>query len=114
MRHPRHLSWISAIPGPVIPNPMKTPLPIQEVLETFPAPALPGVAHGLVRRVPGVSVSLDKAEVLALLKPWHEAAVTALGLVYLAWWMILLGVVVLMAGVTGLLFEYYRGEFVRG
>jgi hypothetical protein len=41
------------------------------------------------------------------------AAVTALGLVYLAWWMILLGVVVLMSGVTGLLFEYYRGEFVR-
>lgn len=40
-------------------------------------------------------------------------AVTALGLVYLAWWMILLGVVVLMSGVTGLLFEYYRGEFVR-
>ena len=58
---------------------MQTPLPIQEVLETFPAPALPGVAHGLVRRVPGVSVSLDKAAVLALLKPWHEAAVTALG-----------------------------------
>lgn len=41
------------------------------------------------------------------------AAVTALGLVYVAWWMILLGVVVLMGGVTGLLFEYYRGEFVR-
>ena len=33
----------------------------------------------MVRRVPGVSVSLDKVEVLALLKPWHEAAVAALG-----------------------------------
>ena len=58
---------------------MTPPLPIQEVLETFPALALPGMAHGLVRRVPGVSVSLDKMEVLALLKPWHEAAVAALG-----------------------------------
>ena len=58
---------------------MTSPLPIQEVLETFPALALPGMAHGLVRRVPGVSVSLDKMEVLALLKPWHEAAVAALG-----------------------------------
>ena len=58
---------------------MQTTLPIQEVLETFPALALPGMAHGLIRRVPGVSVSLDKAEVLALLKPWYEAAVTALG-----------------------------------
>lgn len=48
-------------------------------MEIFPALALPGVAHGLVRRVPEVSVSLDKAEVLALLKPWHETAVAALG-----------------------------------
>jgi polyphenol oxidase len=52
---------------------------IDEVLEKFPALALPGVAHGFVRRVPGVSVSLDKAEVLALLRPWHEGAVAALG-----------------------------------
>lgn len=49
------------------------------VLETFPALALPGVAHGLVRRVPGVSVSQDKAEVLAQLRAWHGAAVVSLG-----------------------------------
>lgn len=41
------------------------------------------------------------------------AAVIAMGLVFMSWWMILLGVVVLMLSVTGLLFEYYRGEFAR-
>jgi copper oxidase (laccase) domain-containing protein len=58
---------------------MKSPLPVEDVIETFPPLALPGVAHGLVRRVPGVSVSQDKAEVLALLKPWHDGAVESLG-----------------------------------
>jgi len=52
---------------------------IHEVMETFPSLAMPGVAHGFVRRVPGVSVSQDKAEVLAQLRPWHDAAVEALG-----------------------------------
>lgn len=52
---------------------------LPDVLETYPALALPGVAHALVRRVPGIGVSQDKAEVLAQLKPWHDAAVTFLG-----------------------------------
>lgn len=42
------------------------------------------------------------------------AAVIALGLCFLMWWMIGLGVVILMVSVTGLLFEYYRGDFARG
>jgi polyphenol oxidase len=58
---------------------MNSPLPLQDVLETYPALALPGVAHAFVRRVPGISVSQDKAEVLALLKPWHDAAIQSLG-----------------------------------
>ncbi len=37
------------------------------------------LAHGLVRRVPGVAVGYDKGEVLAGLQPWHDAAVRALG-----------------------------------
>ena len=41
------------------------------------------------------------------------AAITAMGLVFVLWWLILLGVAVLMFSLTGLLFEYYRGEFVR-
>jgi cytochrome c oxidase subunit IV len=41
------------------------------------------------------------------------SAVIALGLAFESWWLILLGVAVLMFGVTGLLFEYYRGEFAR-
>ena len=53
--------------------------PVNSVMEKFPALRLPGLAHCLVRRVPGVSVSLDKAEVLAQLRPWHEAAQQALG-----------------------------------
>ncbi len=58
---------------------MKSSLPLEDTLETFPALVLPGVAHGFVRRVPGVSVSPDKAEVLAQLKPWHDAAITSFG-----------------------------------
>lgn len=58
---------------------MKSPLPVQTILETYPALAIPGVAHGLVIRVPGVSVSLDKAEILARVRPWHDAAVESLG-----------------------------------
>ena len=58
---------------------MNNPLPVREVLETFPALNLPGVAHTFVRRVPSVSVSHDKAEVLSLLQPWHAAAVDVLG-----------------------------------
>jgi hypothetical protein len=41
------------------------------------------------------------------------ASTIALGLIFLMWWMILLGVVVTLGAMTGLLFEYYRGEFVR-
>ena len=57
---------------------MSERFPMTDVLEKFPALAIPGVAHGFVRRVPGVSVSQDKTEVLALLKPWHQQAVTSL------------------------------------
>ncbi|RYD30885.1 MAG: laccase domain-containing protein [Verrucomicrobiaceae bacterium] len=54
--------------------------PVNEVMETWPALLpLPGVAHGMVGRVPEISVSLDKAEVLARLQPWHDAAREALG-----------------------------------
>jgi hypothetical protein len=41
------------------------------------------------------------------------SAITALGLCYLAWWLIILGLGVVMFGVTGLLFEYYRKDFAR-
>ena len=60
-------------------NEMKHPLPLQDIVQTFPSLALPGVAHGFVRRVPGIIVSQDKAEVLRQLKPWHDGAVQALG-----------------------------------
>ena len=45
----------------------------------FPALETPGFAHCFVRRVPGIAVSADKAEVLAKLAPVHDAAVTMLG-----------------------------------
>lgn len=48
-------------------------------MENFPALRLPGVAHGFVGRVPGLSLSPDKAEGLARLRPWHGAAQRALG-----------------------------------
>lgn len=41
------------------------------------------------------------------------AAVIGFGLVFVMWWIIILGVVVTMVGVAGLLFEYYAGEFAR-
>ncbi|HET6497353.1 MAG TPA: cytochrome c oxidase subunit 4 [Thermoleophilia bacterium] len=41
------------------------------------------------------------------------AAMIALGLAFVAWWMILLGAALLVFATAGLLFEYYRGEFVR-
>ena len=50
-----------------------------EVLEKFPALVQPGIGHGFVRRVPGVGGGLDKTEVLAQLRPWHQAAVKDLG-----------------------------------
>lgn len=55
--------------------------PVTDFIERFPALAehASWLAHGFVRRVPGVETRLDKAEVLRLLKPWHEAAVGALG-----------------------------------
>lgn len=40
------------------------------------------------------------------------AATTALGLVF-AVWVVVFGIFVLMLGVIGWLFEYYRGEFAR-
>ena len=40
-------------------------------------------------------------------------AVTGLGVAFLMWWLILLGGLTIMFAVTGMLFEYYRGEFVR-
>jgi hypothetical protein len=41
------------------------------------------------------------------------AAVIGLGLCFLMWWLIVVGVVVALVGVSGILFEYYAGEFVR-
>ena len=41
------------------------------------------------------------------------AAVLAIGVIFLMWWLIILGVVVTVIGVTGTLFEYYAGAFVR-
>jgi len=58
---------------------MNETYPMTDVLETFPALSLPGIAHGFVRRIPGVGMSHDKTEVLALLKPCHEQAVISLG-----------------------------------
>jgi len=52
---------------------------LENVVETFPFLEMPGVVHGLVRRVPGVSLSLERAEVLAHLQPWHDAAVQRMG-----------------------------------
>src|SRR5688572_20124460 len=51
------------------------------LIESFPALTAFGniAAHGFVRRVPGVDLSLSKAEVLARLQPWHDRAVEALG-----------------------------------
>ncbi|MFY9332130.1 MAG: cytochrome c oxidase subunit 4 [Candidatus Nanopelagicales bacterium] len=40
------------------------------------------------------------------------AAITALGLIF-AVWLIVLGVAVLFFGIIGWLFEYYRGEFAH-
>jgi hypothetical protein len=41
------------------------------------------------------------------------SGLTALGLCFVSWWLILLGVAVVVAGTVGLLFEYYVGEFAR-
>ena len=41
------------------------------------------------------------------------SAMIALGLAFVAWWMILMGAALLVFSTAGLLFEYYRGEFVR-
>lgn len=40
-------------------------------------------------------------------------AMIGLGFVFVMWWLILMGVAVTLFAVTGLVFEYYRGEFVR-
>ena len=58
---------------------MKSHLPLEDILEKFPALAFPDVAHAFVRRVPGVCVSLDKAEVLTQLRLRHNEVVQALG-----------------------------------
>jgi polyphenol oxidase len=54
---------------------------ILPLIESFPALAehAPVIAHGFVRRVPGVDTALPKAEVVERLRPWHQAAVEALG-----------------------------------
>lgn len=41
------------------------------------------------------------------------AAASALGIVFAMWWLIALGMVGTIAAATGLIFEYYRGEFAR-
>jgi hypothetical protein len=41
------------------------------------------------------------------------AATVGIGLVFLMWWLIILGVVITIVGVSGILFEYYAGEFAR-
>jgi polyphenol oxidase len=67
------------VPLPAHPIPMLSDT--APIIETFPALAAHGavVAHGFVRRVPGVDLSLSKSEVLERLGPWHESAVEALG-----------------------------------
>lgn len=41
------------------------------------------------------------------------AAVIGLGLVFVMWWLIILGVVLSVIATAGLLFEYYQGDFAR-
>ena len=41
------------------------------------------------------------------------AAIIGLGLVFVMWWLIILGVVVTVVATAGLLFEYYAGDFAR-
>jgi hypothetical protein len=41
------------------------------------------------------------------------AATIGIGLVFLMWWLIIVGLVVTLVGVSGTLFEYYAGEFSR-
>jgi hypothetical protein len=41
------------------------------------------------------------------------AATVGFGLVFLMWWLIILGAVITIVGVAGILFEYYVGEFAR-
>lgn len=40
-------------------------------------------------------------------------AVVGLGLIFLMWWMLVLGLVATIVATTGLLFEYYYGDFAR-
>ncbi|MEO8329838.1 MAG: cytochrome c oxidase subunit 4 [Candidatus Nanopelagicales bacterium] len=40
-------------------------------------------------------------------------AMAALGIVFVMWWLILLALATMMFAISGLVFEYYRGEFVR-
>jgi hypothetical protein len=41
------------------------------------------------------------------------AAIVGVGLVFLMWWLLILGLVATIVAVTGLLFEYYYGDFAR-
>lgn len=41
------------------------------------------------------------------------SAIIALGVAFLMWWMIILGIVVTVVGSAAMLFEYYVGDFVR-
>lgn len=41
------------------------------------------------------------------------AGIIALGLAFVMWWLIILGVVVTVTATAGLLFEYYQGNFAR-
>jgi copper oxidase (laccase) domain-containing protein len=54
---------------------------VTELIETFPALTAHGdiLAHGFVRRVPDVDVSLPRAEMVERLMPWHLRAVESLG-----------------------------------
>lgn len=40
-------------------------------------------------------------------------ATIGFGLVFLMWWLIILGAVITIVGAAGMLFEYYVGEFAR-
>jgi copper oxidase (laccase) domain-containing protein len=57
-------------------------------VETFPAlqALAPAARHAFVRRIPGVDLSLSKAEVLERLAPHHSAAVAELGFQPQALW----------------------------
>ena len=63
-----------------MPTPPPSPSPADVIESYAPLTAFDTwLAHGFVRRIPGIDGSLDKAEALAALAPWHDAAAAQLG-----------------------------------